>query len=954
MTPGVLIGRGSERAQLEAALAGAESGGGSLLLLCGEAGVGKTRLAEEILRDADGVRFLRGAATRGCSPFGPVVAALRAFLRSEPDGLASCGPLRSQLALLLPELGDARPTQDRATLFEAIRCALVTMVARRPAAVLLDDLQWSDETTLELLGALAPGFSEMPLLVVACYRSDEVSRTHPVRRLRDDLRRERALQELSLRALGADDTARLVEHVLGQPPSPRLAATLHARTGGMPFFVEELTEALRSAERLADGPAGAELALDGEVSLPQTIRDAVLVQAAGLSNTARAVAETAAALGSSFDVELVAAIDGEDGLAELLAAGLIHESGAGRADFRHPLAREAIYDDVPWLRRSAIHRRLAEALRARGADSAEVATHWLAARDPSRALEAMLEAIEAAAAVHAYRDAARLGRQALDVWPEGERGPERLAVVERYAAHAELAGDLGEAVRAQREVVAARRAAGAGRALADAERRIAGIYALQGDREHALGARRVAADAYAANGLPGEAAAERLVISGYLQSAGRHAEAMETAQLAADEAVRADRVDLRARAMGLQGVARVKGGAYDEGIEIVRAGLSLALEHELTVEAAEVYQRLGTAHEIAGDYGGARDALGAAIGLCETGQAGGLQRVCLSCMAYVLRELGDWDKVVELCEGLIAAGTGPDDTLVADGVLGAVHLWRGQAQAARPLLERCLETATRLNVVSMQCDTAAALAWLAQEEGDALRASELCHTVLGHWSRTEDHPYAVWGLRWAASHLARVGSLGDARACAEGLAAIAASASHPDALAALADALAEIALADGDADAAVQQLSRAVALHDDLEIPFERAQILLHAGTALARAGEPEQGLERLVEAHRLAQRLAAEPLAARIAAAVTRAGGSLELLGSRAAARHSHAGLSRRELEVMRLVAEGLTNRQIAEQLVLSTRTVDMHVRSILVKLRCRTRTEAAGRAAQLGLLAG
>jgi hypothetical protein len=82
--------------------------------------------------------------------------------------------------------------------------------------------------------------------------------------------------------------------------------------------------------------------------------------------------------------------------------------------------------------------------------------------------------------------------------------------------------------------------------------------------------------------------------------------------------------------MGLQGVARVKGGAYDEGIEIIRAGLSLALEHELTVEAAEVYQRLGTAHEIAGNYGGARHALGTAIGLCESGQAGDLQQVCLS------------------------------------------------------------------------------------------------------------------------------------------------------------------------------------------------------------------------------------------------------------------------------------------------------------------------------------
>src|SRR5919202_7122491 len=152
--PGALIGRGAERAQLEAALARAEAGAGSLLLLSGEAGVGKTRLGEEVLREADGARFLRGAATRGCSPFGPFVAALRAFLRSEPDGLASCGPLRSHLAWLLPELGDARPIRDRATLFEAIRCALTAMVARRPVAILLDDLQWSDDATLDLLGAL--------------------------------------------------------------------------------------------------------------------------------------------------------------------------------------------------------------------------------------------------------------------------------------------------------------------------------------------------------------------------------------------------------------------------------------------------------------------------------------------------------------------------------------------------------------------------------------------------------------------------------------------------------------------------------------------------------------------------------------------------------------------------------------------------------------------------------
>ncbi|MCW2959413.1 MAG: transcriptional regulator, LuxR family, partial [Solirubrobacterales bacterium] len=126
-------------------------------------------------------------------------------------------------------------------------------------------------------------------------------------------------------------------------------------------------------------------------------------------------------------------------------------------------------------------------------------------------------------------------------------------------------------------------------------------------------------------------------------------------------------------------------------------------------------------------------------------------------------------------------------------------------------------------------------------------------------------------------------------------------------------------------------------------------------GATLVAAGEREPGVQRLVEAHRIATRLGAAPLAQEAAAVLTDAGASLEEhLGARAATRHAHSGLSRRELEVMRLVAGGLTNRQIAEQLVLSTRTVDMHVRSILAKLRCRTRTEAAGRAAQLGLLVG
>ena len=535
MSRGVLIERDAERAWLEAALAEALEGRGSLVLLAGEAGVGKTRLAEEVFGSAH-AHFLRGLSSPGMPAYGSVTSALRGFLRAVPGGLSACGPLRPHLALLLPELGNAIEESDRATLFEAIRCALATVAAERPAVVLLDDLQWSDDATLELLAALAVPLRELPMLVVGAYRSDEIPRAHQLRRLRNDLRRHRSLTELTLEPLTARGTAELAERVLGAAPSARLAGTLHDRSGGIPFFIEELAGALEAGGRLRTRDAGVELTLDADVPLPQTIRDAVLLRTGDLSDPARATAEAASVAGTRFDVELVAALGWEAGLDELLTSGLIVEVEPGRAAFRHPLVRDAIYEDVPWLRRRSLHRDLAEALEARDAGQAEVAAHWLAARDGTRALDSLMRAVDELSAVHAYRDAARLGRQALDLWPEGERGAERITVLERHARFSELAGELAEAARAQREVVAARRSEGAGRALGDAERRLAAIYELQGDRERALAARRVAADAFAANGLPGDAATERLVAAGYLQSAGNHREAVELTRRAGEEA----------------------------------------------------------------------------------------------------------------------------------------------------------------------------------------------------------------------------------------------------------------------------------------------------------------------------------------------------------------------------------------------------------------------------------
>ena len=253
----------------------------------------------------------------------------------------------------------------------------------------------------------------------------------------------------------------------------------------------------------------------------------------------------------------------------------------------------------------------------------------------------------------------------------------------------------------------------------------------------------------------------------------------------------------------------------------------------------------------------------------------------------------------------------------------------------------------------MLVDAAAGLAWTDVLEGQHKAADDHCELLLDRWSGTEDRHYAVWGLRFAACWFATAGPGPRARACADALARIAADTGHHDALAAAAHALAELALMEGDPVTATEQLERALELHEDLEIPFERAQLQLRSGIALAAAGERELAVDRLGLAYRSARDLGARPLAAEAAARIGELGESVEeRLGRRAAAEHEGGGLSRRELEVMRLVATGRTNREIAERLYLSTRTVDMHVRNILSKLHCRSRMEAVTRAGDLGIL--
>jgi DNA-binding CsgD family transcriptional regulator/type II secretory pathway predicted ATPase ExeA len=949
-----LIGRDQERARLVERLDRAIAGEGGLILVAGEAGVGKTLLMDELAASTK-APVLRGAAARDSTPaYGPVVTALRSYLHVAPDGLDDCGPLGEHLRLLLPELGPAPERVDTTTLREAIRCALVKVAGDRGGLVILDDLQWSDAATLELLADLAPTLSETSLLLVGAYRSDELSREHPLRRMRIELRRKRALDEIALEPLDEAGTAALLESELGEAPSRPLVRTVYDRAQGLPFFVEELASALSTEARLQPGAGGLELAEGSEVSVPETVRDAVLLRCGDLSAEGRAAAEAAAVAGERFELQAVVELAGEDGVGELIELALVRESGEGRASFRHALVREALYRDVPWLRRRELHRELGERLEAREAPGVEVAPHWLGAHDEQRARRQLLRAATEFESVHAYRDAAGMARQALELWPEGEEVDERLTALESHGAWAELAGELPDAARSWREVSSLHRAAEDGPALAAAQRRLGRVYVLQGDRAGAIESLTAAADAFAESGDPGEAAADRLAASDFLQFAGRHGASLELSRRAAEEARAAGRTDLRSRAMTAEGVVLAKRGEFEPGMKLVEEGLSLALEHSLTTEAIDAYQRLGTTFETAGDYANAREALSSALDLCKIADDRQPEAGCVACMAYVLRELGEWPRTIEICRELIDSHEADGVRTIADGALGYIRGVRGELGPARRLLTAGLESARRLDILSMQVDCSASLALVADYDSDQGEALERCRFLLTRWEDSEDHHYAVWGLRFGASLFAQAGRIDEAHACAEGLTRIASDSGHGDALAALAHALGEIALADGEPELAAEQLGRAVELHRSLRIPAERAQILHRAGVTLAAAGERELAVERHAEAYRVARNLAARPLAGRAASAIEDLGESVEQRLGRVASDGEGSPLTRRELEVVRLVADGRTNREIAAELFLSPRTIDMHVRNILAKLDCRSRVEASIKAGEAGLLRG
>jgi DNA-binding NarL/FixJ family response regulator len=378
------------------------------------------------------------------------------------------------------------------------------------------------------------------------------------------------------------------------------------------------------------------------------------------------------------------------------------------------------------------------------------------------------------------------------------------------------------------------------------------------------------------------------------------------------------------------------------------------MEHNLSGPAAEIYQRLADALEHAGNYAEAKETYQAAFAFCQTAAAVTIGQICRACLTAVLFHTGEWKRATVICRSVLACTESPPHALtVANSILGLIYASRGQPSRARPVLLEASAMSRKIELAACELLSLWGLALLDDARGDQAGVIEHCRCLLQRWQRAEDRHYAITPLRWAVTHCSIVRASTEARACANALATIASASGQPDALSALAHALGEVAVLDGDAERAILQFTRSLDLLGEAESPLDRAGTHLRAGTMLIAVGKRQSAIEHWVQAFRTAEKLGAKRLADQAARALADLGEKVDQrLGRRAAGKLRHGGLTRRQLEILQLVARGQTNGDIARKLFVSPRTVEMHVADILARLDCHTRTEAVRKAGDLQLL--
>ncbi len=963
----------------------------------GEAGVGKSRLVSEFLalvRERGG-RTLSGSSMEideANLPYVPILEALRPIVESAAGGdeaaLEVVGRARHDLARLFPELGPSLAEAEselglaQTRLFGQVLGVLGRLGQQQPAVLVIEDLQWADRSTRELIGFVARTLHTARVVLVLTVRTDALHARHPLTPLLAELARGEGVERITIGRLTRDQHDLQVTAILGATPDRELLAQTYARSDGNPFYTEELLA--------PDAGRG--------VVLSTSLREVLLARVRGLRDRTRAVLRVVA-VGYSVTHPLLQVVAGvpEDALLDSLReavdrAILTADPATGRYRFRHPLIAEATYDDLLPGERLRLHRRFAEALEVNPAlgdgsparAPAELANHWLRAGDERRAVPSLIAAARAASAAFAQAEAFSHLEVALTVV---EGAPDVLAgtgisvaeLAQMAAEAAEAGGAFARAVQLWERTLALHDADRNPTETGLVEARAGEAYWLAGDRQ-AFEEHRRRAVALVPEDPP---SAERSWVLSRLASALLMGPDLAEGLALADEAVRVARaVGARAeegRAHGTLGMARLLTGEADaavphlrEALEISsgmgrigeeaidRSNLSEAL-HEaghldealnVVLEGLERIQAAGLQHTygetvnaIAIDRAYLRGAWGLAERLTAEGQARAPRGLPSAWLSLVTAEFEASRGRFDVADAALAAVDRVSASPRVTGWTGPheqrshVALWAGRpAEALEQVLAGlAILDAERTLLVSgtwrwLVIHGLRAIGDLRDDPSirrDPARMADLAATCEELVARFEAHRIAVGVAAEPSAHL-RADSLQFA---------------------------AEHARADGHDDpdawaAAAAAWTRLDHVFDAAVANWRHGEALLHQGGRAARSAAAP-----LTTALALAAEMGAAPIVTSVTSLARRAGlmldGTDRLL---APASPGTVGLveplTPRELEVLALVAAGRSNPEIAERLFITSKTASVHLTNIKAKLGVSSRIEAATAALRLDIV--
>lgn len=975
----VFIGRQREQDLLSREFLKTLSGQTHVGLIAGEPGIGKTRLLTQFAEGAekDGTLILQGLSseTEGMPPYLPFLEALGSYIRAAPLAL-----LRKQieaqapaLAPLFPEitqrLGNlaaayALPAeQARFRLYEAIALFFSNLCESQPVLLLLDDLQWADSASLDLLGYLVRHQPHLRLFVLGGMRSGEETRAD-LAHLLVELDRLRRLTLIELRPLSAEAIADLARHSLGAPLDTESAQTLYARSEGNPFFAEELLRGWQETGRLRRLPTTWQLDSPGEGEFPPSILRAIEQRLARLPTQTVERLRSAAIIGRYFEIRLLAEIAGQETdaveaqLQPAVRARLIRAEEDGFV-FNHDTIRQALYQQVTSSRRQRLHGFIGHALEQRPQrhdvhQLSDLAFHFTRSGDRERGIRYAEQAAEEALRAYAPREALRHYRAALELVEqiEGLGLPSPTARGEALLGLGEAALQSGEQAEAARafesalewfrrngeQASAARGAYGLGRArwqsgeVAQAEAAFRLALELLGE-EAGVEASHIHADL-----------ANLLVLSRH-----QYDEGMTHAQRALDIARRLGDEPLSAAALRTLGNLYVRANRLSEGVARLDNALELAVKSDNPAEAAEVCTGLLIAVAWNCNFQRAREAALQLIHFAERCQTRHYLRHVYSLLAILEAAQGNLEKSpawLERAEAIVASLADPEP-LAFLHYSRAFLAWISGDYAA--MLAQVSQT-----VQILRASDADALIWYLGLEAFA---SVLCgQRSAGQVLRDELEsllralPDEAFPASEALSHLALFALASGEHDRLPGLYAklLPFRGQYHDAL--TDRLLGAIEIIREEWDQARDSLDTAEAIARRENLRWELAHTLVsRADLELARggAGSATRARAFLAEARDLFKSFGNDAEERRIRARLR----DLPPQPGGKPSQPAPAGLSRRELDVLRLLAQGKTNREIAETLALSEKTVANHVTMIFNKIGVENRAAAAAFAVKEGV---